>query len=344
MVASSSHTVQSKNTHYNYMRFDSVNDFHAFVDSEVKAFSGHNHDTLKSVNEGTQEQIEKGTDWYGTPPPKSISDLDNHTRFIGMHLVHEIRARIKKHLGGYMRFLDSEVMPKPKASYNDRGLGMFSFDRASIGLFKATRINTTTPIDSTTTQLNIELDKQHTRTNVKKVFAFFENKRSSLPSLRLHIMSGANANIDGNELLYVGLACGELVDFMEARGVAVEVNVLLGTSFNHQVSMAVIRVKSFEDRVDTNQLLLMTSDPRYFRYKGFKALIALSNHFDLNIPSGLGRLTKSMGYEFVQALNEKDTSKGFVFEQSYSLDAAAKEVERIITNYNQPTKDEKKVE
>lgn len=106
--------------------------------------------------------------------------------------------------------------------------------------------------------------------------------------------------------------------------------------------MAVIRVKHFQDKTDKNQLLLMTSDPRYFRYKGFKALIALSNHCGLNIPSGLGRLTESLGYDFVQALDEKESSKGFVFEQSYSLEAAAKEVQRIIVTYNQRMKNEKK--
>lgn len=324
------------------MRFNHVSAFHAFVDSEVKSLSGHNYDVLKSVNKGTQQNIEQGSSWYGTPPPKSINDLDTHTQFMGMHLADEVRAKIKNHLSKYMSVLDSEVMPKPKLSYNDRGLGMFSFDRASIGLFKATRINTTTPIDSATTQLNIELGKKQARTTVKKVFAFYENKQASYPSLRLYIMAGANANVQGDELLYVGLASSELIDFMEARGVAVEVNVLLGTYFDNQVNMGVIKVKSFEDKLDTNQLLLMTSDPRYFRYRGFKALIALSNHFGSNIPSGLGRLTESLGYEFVQVINKEDTSRGFVFEQSYSLDAAAKEVERIITTYNDRMKNEKK--
>ncbi|MEO9870381.1 MAG: hypothetical protein ABJQ69_03700 [Ekhidna sp.] len=335
MKGSSTHTIQKKAVRYNYVRFESVGGFHAFVDDEVKVLSTHNRPVLKSINEGTQKQIEQGTQWYGSPPPKSISELDQHTRFMGMHLADEVRAKIKKYLASYMRLLDSEQMPKPKISYNDRGLGMFSFDRASVGLFKATRINTLTPIDSTITQLNIELGKKQTRTTVKKVFAYLENKRTHLPSMRLYIMAGANAHVQGDELLYVGLACHELIDFLQARGVAVEVNVLLGTYFNHQISMAVIKLKSFEDSMDTNQLLLLTSDPRYFRYKGFKALIALSNHFKLAIDTGLGRLTESMGYEFVQVLNEKDTSRGFVFEQSYSLDSAAKEVKRIITTYNE---------
>ena len=81
----------------------------------------------------------------------------------------------------------------------------------------------------------------------------------------------------------------------------------------------------------------MSSDPRYFRFRGFKALIALSNHFGLTIPSGLGSLTESMGKEFVTVLG----GDGFVFEQSYSLESAAKEVTRIVETYNQRMKDAK---
>ena len=151
-------------------------------------------------------------------------------------------------------------------------------------------------------------------------------------------MAGGNANVKGNEMLYVGLACSELIEFLELRGVAVEVNILLGTSFAEQVSMAVIRVKRFQDQADKNQLLLMSSDPRYFRYRGFKSLVALSNHFQLNIPSSLGRITEDMGNQFVCAYDHT----GFVFEQSYSLEGAAKEVKRIIKTYNQRLKDEKR--
>ena len=142
-------------------------------------------------------------------------------------------------------------------------------------------------------------------------------------------MAGANAHVKGNDLLYVGLACAELVEFMELRGVSVEVNVMLGTSFNNQVTMGCVRVKRFQDKLDKNQLLLMSSDPRYFRFRGFKSLVAMSNYFGLTIPSGLGTISASMGTAFAKAINPK----GFVFEQSYSMDSAVKEVSQIITNY-----------
>ena len=130
--------------------------------------------------------------------------------------------------------------------------------------------------------------------------------------------------------LYVGLACTELVQFLELRGVAVEVNVLFETSIEQDTVVAIVRAKSFEMPVDANQLLLLSSDPRYFRYQGFQALIALSNHFDISIPDGLGRTLKDIGKDFVTALQ----ADGDVFEQSYALDDAAQEVVRILEAFN----------
>jgi len=49
----------------------------------------------------------------------------------------------------------------------------------------------------------------------------------------------------------------------------------------------------------------------------------------LTIPSGLGTISASMGDAFAKAVNQK----GFVFEQSYSMDSAVKEVSQIITDY-----------
>jgi len=100
----------------------------------------------------------------------------------------------------------------------------------------------------------------------------------------------------------------------------------------------VVRVKRFQDKADLNQLLLMSSDPRYFRFRGFKALIAVSDYFGLTVPRGLGKMEKSMGRDFVSAIEDR----GFVFEQSYSLEAAAREVSRIVEEYQKRIEDEKR--
>ncbi len=124
---------------------------------------------------------------------------------------------------------------------------------------------------------------------------------------------------------------------MELRGVPVEINVMLGSSYRGSVKVNVVRVKRFQDKLDVNQLLLMSSDSRYYRFRGFKALIAIADYFGLSIAADLGAVTPGMGKDFVAAMG----GDGFVFERSYSLDAAAGEVKRIIETYSKILKDGK---
>lgn len=323
------HTIKSHVGDYNYLIFDSVFAFNDFVDQQGQNLSSHNNDVWKTIQVNAEGRIAKASEWYGTPVPKSISELQKHTSFLGMHLLKKILPQIKDQFTKYLDYLDTHVLPKPKIAYNDRGLGIFCFDRAAMGMYKSFPINTSTALDSAISQLHIALNKKKLRTSVKKVFAHFEHKKSSYPSLQLYIMAGGNSSVEGNSLLYVGLACGLLVEFMELRGISVEVNVLIGTHFGDQNIVSQVRVKRFEDRLDKNQLLLMASDPRYFRFRGFKALIAMSNYFELLIPYGLGRIEKNIGTNFLNAVNPN----GFVFEQSYAMNSAVKEVHRIITHY-----------
>lgn len=323
------HNHSSPTGKFNYLHFDSVLQFNAFVDGECLNLSQVNENRWLTVHQNAEQRLKSSTYWYGIPQPKTIDTLHTHNAFLGMSLIKTLQPKIKDKLHLYLEHLQDAVLPKPKLAYNDRGLGVFSFERAAMAMYNSYPVNTSTPIDTTVSQMHIALDHTKVQTSVKHVYAYFKDKSLNYPSLRLYIMAGSNANIKGNELLYVGLTCAELVDFMEIRGISVEVNILIGTSFNEQTTMGIIRVKRFQDPLDKNQLLLMSSDPRYFRYRGFKALIALSNYFDLNIPSGLGRLTPKIGQHFVKAI----APNAFVFEQSYAMDSAVKEVTQIIETY-----------
>ncbi|QKX04175.1 hypothetical protein HN014_04380 [Aquimarina sp. TRL1] len=325
---------EGRRTYYSY--FDNVQLFNDFVDEQTTSLNNYNRGVLKQMNQKTASTIKKGSRWYGSPIPRDVSELNAHKYFLGMELLRTISAKIKDKLNQYIKLMGNQILSKPKVAYNDRGLGMFCFDRAAMGLYRLQPTVAKRPIENTINQLQIELDTSNKTTAVKSVYAYFKDRKSSYPALKLYLMAGGNAAVEGDALLYVGLACAELVEFMEIRGVAVEVNALLGTSFYSNVVMGVIRIKRFQDRLDKNQLLLMTSDPRYFRYRGFKSLIALSNHFGLDIPAGLGSMKVNMGKDFVEEVMDKQEGYA-VFEQSYSIDAAVGEVTQIIENYTQQT-------
>lgn len=323
------HSTLQAEKRFNYLLFDSLIAFQGFVNHQLSQLRPKNAENLKDLQLGTQGQIAKQSDWYGLPVPKAMDELETHDQFLGMPLLEQLRPKIKKYLTPFLQYLDTQVMPKPKIAYNDRGIGMFSFDRAAMGLYHMSKINLSTPLEQTASQINIELGRDALRTHIKKLYAYFENKATVYPAMSIYLVAGANAKVAGHDMLYVGLACAELVDFLEARGVPVEVQVLLGSAFNEQVAMAAIPVKRFEDNLNKNLLLLLSSDPRYFRYNGFKALIAMSNYWGMDIPKGLGRLEPDMGKQWIKT---QDTMR-FVFEQSYSMESAAQEIIRIIETY-----------
>ncbi|TPN85818.1 DUF7192 family protein [Aquimarina algicola] len=326
-----SHTISlPKGTAY-YTTFDSSTDFHDFVDDQIQQLSTGNRKAFQYLDARTLQEIQGQTSWYGSPSPKSIDDLITHDYFLGMPLLEVIRPKIRKQLEHYLKVAKDKILPKPKMEYNDKGLGVFSFDRASMGLYRLQPTLATPPIQKHINQMNIELDRGNKTTIIKDVYAQIKDKATAFPALQLYITAGANAHVNGDQLLYVGLACAELTDFMESRGIAIGVNIIFETHFNQKYTIGIVRVKRFEDPLNLNALLLLSSDPRYYRYRGFKALIALSNYFGLIIPYGLGSSKKNVGKQFVQATG----ANGFVFEQSYSMNTAIKEVTRIITRYTQ---------
>jgi hypothetical protein len=314
---------------YDYVTFGSVTQFNNFVDRQIERLSPSNAATVQNMTARTESEVESGSDWYGTPAPRNMQELVAHNSFLGIELVKELRPIIKRHLSKYLELLEENVMPRPKVEYNDRGLGVFSFDRAAMGLHDVQRINMATPIDGAISQLNVALGRTSKATTMTTVYAHRTNKGTSWPALRLYVSSGGNANISGDEMLYCGLACAELIDFLEVRGVPVEVNVIYSTSFDQTYNHGIVRLKRFEDKADLNKLLLLSADPRFYRYRGFKAIIALVDYFGRTIPAGLGRDEENAGKSFISALGED----GLVFEQSYSLNDAAQEVVKIVETY-----------
>lgn len=329
MIGKVGHIKKYGDRHYYSQSFGSIVEFDDFVTQQFSLLSPHNKKVWRETYKGAQEEVAGGSGWYGHPPPQTIKDLEDHSSFLGMSLIGEVRDRMNRHFAKYLRHLEENVMPKPQMAYNSRGLGVFSFDRAAMGLYPAPRVNMSSPLEAITSQLKVELNKDDVLTRTQEVFCHFENRNNSYPSIRLFVGNGANAWVNGDSLLYIGLACAELVRFLEDRGVPVEVNVLHGTLLDRKVLLGVIRVKRFDETLDKNQLLLLSSDPRWYRFHGFKALIALADSFKIDISWGLGSDEEDMYRRYVESTDQN----GFVFEQSYSLESCTQEVIRIIEEY-----------
>ncbi|WP_298546183.1 hypothetical protein [uncultured Aquimarina sp.] len=316
-----------------YCFYHSVTAFHAFVDDRIPKLNQHNVKAFRGINDWVSGHIRANSKMYGFPIPRDVEELNNHKIFGGMHLLKKIQPKIKSKLHSFLNMGDSQTIAKPKLRFNDKGIGVFSFDMASIGLFRRIPMlgSKKSSLELTVEKLKIALQVGDVGSSAKKVFAHFEQKKGTFPALEVYITAGGNAKIEGDALMYVGVACSELVDYMEARGIPVAVNVVVATSFDSQIIAGIVRVKHFEDRLDKNQLLLLSSDPRYYRYRGFKALVSLGDYFGIDLPVGLGTYFEGMDQRIVDTITD---GQGVSFGQSYSIEDAVKEVTSIIATHN----------
>ncbi len=314
----------------NYVEFASVGAFHDFVSAQESQLHSGNADVLSQQKWQANRRIEQGSLWYGTPIPTSSSDLEMHGQFLAIEKVAILKDKIRKKLASYMKLLQPQVITKPTLKPNDRGLGVFSFERAAMGLYRIQPTATHPPLEGLLTQLRIATDTGNKATSIRSTFLHFEDQTKNAPSLELYVLAGGNAHLKGDQLVWIGLASAVLTEFMQERNIAMQIHVVLGTYFENSFYGASIRIKSFTEVLDINQLLLLSSDPRYFRYRGFQALITLCDYFKVHIPQTLGANKEGIGKEFIAAINPK----AILFENSYSLDSAVKEVTTIIINYS----------
>ncbi|WP_299212582.1 hypothetical protein [uncultured Dokdonia sp.] len=326
------HTHSFENRRFQYIQFPSPGAYHDFVQKRCGELFMGNAKTLERIVKNATHRIATSSDWYGTPKPTTIEDLEDHRYFGKMELLEVLAPKIQKELHRYTDLVEDDLLKRPILSANSKGLGVFSFDRAMMGLYKIPLAKGASALEKYVHGLKIELGKDKA-TTVKKTHLYFENRSASKPTLTLSLLAGANANIKGDALYYVGIALALLTEYLESCHIAVAIDVLLGTSFGVHTIVSAIRVKPFEAPLDVNQLLVLGSDPRYFRFNGFKGLIALADYCGLNIPDGLGKIDDTITTGYIEYVPNT-----LLFNQSYSIDRAVKEVSRILLEYTKKVK------
>ena len=320
MKTSPQHTrIRGKNIHY--LIFEHLEGFHEFMDSH--RLKPNNKERWETTKREAQRHISSASDWYGLPAPTRIEELENHRDFIGMHLLDAARSHLEKRMRSFMQYFEEHEIPQRKIAYNSLGLGIFSFARASIGLHKVPNPDGGTKIV----------------TSVKDVYAYFDRKEVADKTVRIFVAAGAPANIKGEQMLYVGIGMMILVELFEKMGVGIEINVMLGSQDQNGTHyMTITKAKRFEDSLDKNLILLLCSDPRHFRFRGFQGIISIYDFFGKTCPNGLGRpFDKPTSQNFVASLNEKG-NYNYLFQQSYSLNQVEAEVERILMDFKKRSK------
>ncbi|MGB3463950.1 MAG: hypothetical protein WBA74_01715 [Cyclobacteriaceae bacterium] len=300
-----------------------------FVKQQISHISEKNRGRLEIHYETAKNIIANGEDWYGEVRPTSIAELENYDTFERFDLLPHMRSLLRSSLSKFLKNLKIADIQTRKTLVNDRGVGVFSYDLAAHGLYASYPIDLATNISTGISQMNIELRQKVIRTNNRRTYLHIERDRRELPSLQLFVTCGAASNIRGKDMYYVGLACAELVSILEKRGIPVQINVILGLYYRTQINASIVRIKAYHEPLNINLLLLMTSDPKYWRFKGFLSLIAQFDYNGWKVPQGLGYREPKLAKICASFIDPQ----AFVFEHCYSLDDAKNEVLRILKNY-----------
>jgi hypothetical protein len=327
--------------------FDSLRDYYAWLDAEKGRLNANNKKVFASKDSPeyvarNQEYIPK---WYSAKGEKiSIDQLEAHNEYQAPELAQKVGAQFRNKLQPLLRRFTENNVNLRKMRYNALGLGVFSFDRASIGLMRM-RTGDTQPIDLHIRRMEMELgratdanDLTRAVTTVKDVFAWFPPAPAATKTIVLYAIAGGNSDLTAAEMLYTGIALAEITDFLTENGYSVEVRALIGSTHDGKFAGASIAAKTFDQNIDKNLLLVLLSDPMFYRFNGFKGIIGLANVAGINVGYDLGETPRNLT-KIMPAIAPSDTTS-IAINPAYSEAAALAEVERIIstvTALNKPS-------
>ncbi|HEX8548626.1 MAG TPA: hypothetical protein VF691_16810, partial [Cytophagaceae bacterium] len=182
---------------FNFLKFENLKEFDDFVAEELAdGLSPNNQGMLDQIKESSIERLASG--WFGEGKVKDLEELEKHTVFQKPELFQEVEKEIRNSLEVFEKLESTTPVKIKKIAYNSMGFGVFSFDRAAMGL---TRIKT-------------QNGKEKITTTVKDVYAWFLNKPIEQRGLKIYIVAGGAAGVQGKQMLYTGMSACVLADYL----------------------------------------------------------------------------------------------------------------------------------
>jgi hypothetical protein len=294
-----------------YMKDDFKNllEYRQWVDRTFNHLSPENEGHLLNYEkEAVENTIKRSPGWYGKDT--SYAEMSSGiTEYKRPELIEKIYDRVNDKISTSAK----DKIKARKVQYNPFGLGVFIFDRAAMGMFRLKEFYSPS-LKKVVDREEVRMKKGgHTlikdgspvlerweekpdgkpkiRTTSKNVYAYFPRINKNKQAVDLFISCGGHATITAEQFLYSGISAIIVAQLLEKAHIQTRISIVIGSSpdnFNEKALGAIIPVKNYDEKLDVNLLALLTSDPRFFRYEGFKGIVALYDHFGETCPSTLG--------------------------------------------------------
>ena len=200
-----------------------------------------------------------------------------------------------------------------KVEYNAMGLGVFLFDRAAMGMYRLTELfspSLNRTVDRSAVKKVkkgyelladgspvIERPEQKPdgspkiRTTSKNIYAYFPKRDKEKRAVEIYLSCGGSAGVQAADFLYSGISAIIVGQLLEQARISTKISIVIGTSpdnFKRSVYACIVPVKNYDEGLDTNLLALLSSDPRFYRYDGFKGIYSVYDHFGKTVPGDIG--------------------------------------------------------
>jgi len=289
--------------------FKNLLEYRQWVNSTFNHLSpGNEGHVLNYEKEAVEYTIKRSPGWYGKDA--SYAEMSSGiTEYKRPELIEKIYDRVNDKISTSVK----DKIKARKVQYNPFGLGVFIFDRAAMGMFRLKEFyspslhkvvereevrvkngaHTLIKDGSSVIERWEEKPdgKPKIRTTNKNVYAYFPQINKSKQAVDLFISCGGHASITAEQFLYSGISAIIVAQLLEKALIQTRISIVIGSSpdnFNEKAYGAIIPVKNYDEKLDVNLLALLTSDPRFFRYEGFKGIVALYDHFGETCPGTLG--------------------------------------------------------
>lgn len=312
------------------MKFSLLDTFRDF--SEYRAWLDKAYQNLSPLNADQKESFspemfnfrgERTRDWYGQDV--TYEELSaGITEYSSPELLGELLSKVKS-------TISTEALQKitvKRLRFNDLGLGVFSFDRAAMGLYRIKEYYSPSlerrvmedEITKSDGRIMLTADgspveerweqrpdgSPRGRTTTKRLFAYFPKDKQTKRAVSIVVSAGGHAGIKAKDFLYSGLSAVVIAQLLEQAGICTSIYVLIGT-FSYpegkkEFNGCLVPAKGPDEALDANLVAMTTSDPRFFRFEGFKGLLAAYDHFGRQAPDGLGILPNAR--EMVEILSK----------------------------------------
>ncbi len=267
---------------------------------------------VKYTREAVESSLQYDSSWYGKT---TFDELENGiTEFYNPTLIDKLYQQVTDKISVELQ----NKLKVKKVNYNAMGLGVFVFDRAAMGMFrnkeyyavKHKQVVDAKEVNFNSNPITLKKDKSEVterweekedgkpkvRTNSKKVFAFYPPKDKTSKSVELIISPGANAYVTADKFLYSGIAAIITAELLEKARIKTRISVVFGSEVSgSRFYGSIVPVKNYDEKLDSNLLAILTSDPRFFRFEGFKGDIACFEEFGEVIPPGYGKALTGAG-------------------------------------------------